>query len=84
MATQTTKGAWQAMAMLGPHLVAGTTEPGGPLDDNCALQIRGQEYRFLAAEDGAKAHKLFWEGEKLHHEYLYPTEDFHALSTLIS
>ncbi len=54
------------------------------LDDNCAFQIRGQEYRFLAAEDDAKAHKLFWEGEKLHHEYLYPTEDFHALSTLIS
>ena len=53
------------------------------LDDNCAIQVRGQEYRFLAAEDGAKAHKLFWEGEKLHHEYLYPTEDFHALSTLI-
>jgi hypothetical protein len=45
-------------------------------------QVRGQEYRFLATEDGAKAHKLFWEGEKLHYEYLYPAEDFHALSTL--
>src|SRR6059058_5642219 len=54
------------------------------LDDNCALQVRGQEYRFLATEEGAKAHKLFWEGEKLHHEYLDPTEEFHALSTLIS
>lgn len=53
------------------------------LDDNCALQIRGQEYRFLATEDDAKAHKLFWEGEKLHHEYLYPSEDFHVLSALI-
>ncbi len=46
------------------------------LDDHCAIQIRGHEYKILAWVDGAKAHRIFWVGDSCHHEYIDRQEVF--------
>lgn len=54
------------------------------LDDMCALQVRGQEYKIIAAEDGMVAHKIYWEGTQLHHERIKPSQYFQQLQQLMS
>ena len=52
------------------------------LDDVCALQIRGQEYRVVANEEGAVAHKIYWDHDQFHHNIIQPSEEFHPLDSL--
>ena len=66
------------------HMMKSTPGIGIGLDDMCALQIRGQEYKIIAAEDGMVAHKIYWEGEQFHHERIEPTQNFQPLEQLIS
>ena len=61
------------------------TTPGSGigLDDLCALQIRGQEYRFVVAENGMVAHKIYWKDEQFHHEHMQPSQDFQPIQQLM-
>ncbi|HEY0868538.1 MAG TPA: Type 1 glutamine amidotransferase-like domain-containing protein [Fimbriimonas sp.] len=60
------------------------SEPGVgvALDDNCAIQIRGEEYRILASQPGAVAHRVQWIEGILHERQLPPHTDFRSLDAV--
>ena len=54
------------------------------LDDCCAIQIRGDEYRLLASIPDVGAHLVYRQGEQILREFLPPHDDFRPLSELQS
>lgn len=54
------------------------------LDDLCALQIRGQEYRVVAAQEGMVAHKIYWKDDQLQHELIQPSSDFRPIQRMVT
>jgi dipeptidase E len=56
--------------------------PGIGIDDCCAIQIRGGEYRILSSAAGARAHRIEWRGGGLDESILEPHPDFRPLSDL--
>ncbi|MGV3617554.1 MAG: Type 1 glutamine amidotransferase-like domain-containing protein [Fimbriimonas sp.] len=55
---------------------------GVGLDDECAIQIRGEEYRILASQPDAQAHLLFSEGGAVRYAPIPPHDDFRPLENL--
>lgn len=55
---------------------------GIALDDGCALQVKGDEYRILASLEGAVAHRITWRGQILEERTLAPTLSFQPIETL--
>ncbi|MFZ4508950.1 MAG: Type 1 glutamine amidotransferase-like domain-containing protein [Fimbriimonas sp.] len=49
------------------------------LDDGCAIQIRDDEYRILASQEGSVAHRIEWVEGQLAERILGPHADFRAL-----
>lgn len=56
--------------------------PGLGLDDGCAIQIRGDDYRILAAMPGSVAHRIEWRNGALDERALEPHDDFRPLISL--
>ena len=56
--------------------------PGIALDDCCAIQIRGDEYRILASIPAAIAHRIEWKHGILHEDAIEPHEDFRPLTEI--
>jgi dipeptidase E len=56
--------------------------PGVGLDDCCAIQIKGDEYRILASAPGACAHLIEWTDGKLLEKTLLPHDDFRPIEGL--
>lgn len=56
--------------------------PGLGLDDGCAIQVRGNQYRILASLPGSVAHRVEWVGGGLEERTLEPHVDFRDLSGL--
>lgn len=54
------------------------------LDDCCAIQIRGEEYRILASEPESVAHRLFSENGEVTYAILTAHADFRSLDALRS
>ena len=52
------------------------------LDDCCAIQIRGEEYRILASMEGAVAHMLSKRGDEVVITEMQPHSDFRELASL--
>lgn len=55
---------------------------GVGLDDGCAIQIRGDEYRILASQPESKAHLLFSRDGAVDYTPMPPHDDFRAIETL--
>jgi dipeptidase E len=55
---------------------------GVGLDDDCALQIRGDQYRIIASQPGAIGHLLYSEGGNVREQDLPPHDDFRPLDDL--
>ncbi|AIE87009.1 Type 1 glutamine amidotransferase-like domain-containing protein [Fimbriimonas ginsengisoli] len=55
---------------------------GVGLDDACAIQIRGEEYRILASQPGAVAHLMFSENGMVREAEMPPHNDFRPLNRL--
>jgi len=55
---------------------------GVGLDDCCAIQVRGDEYRILASEPNSVGHLLFSENGQVREQVLPPHEDFRPLHAL--
>lgn len=55
---------------------------GVGLDDGCAIQIRGDEYRILTSQPDSKAHLLFSEGGEVRYAPMPPHDDFRAIESL--
>lgn len=56
--------------------------PGVGLDDGCAIQIRGDEYRILSSMEGSVAHRIEWRDDRLEERVLEPHADFRVLANL--
>ncbi len=52
------------------------------LDDCCAIQVRGDEYRLLGSQPDVKGHLMFRKGKDIVHEILEVHDDFRPLSEL--
>lgn len=55
---------------------------GVGLDDGCAIQIRGEEYRILASQPESKAHLLFSVDGEVRYTEMPPHDDFRAIKNL--
>ncbi|MDR3692535.1 MAG: Type 1 glutamine amidotransferase-like domain-containing protein [Fimbriimonas sp.] len=55
---------------------------GVGLDDCCAIQIKGDEYRFLVASDDSMAHLMFHQDGQVVHRVIEPHNDYRHLSEL--
>lgn len=55
---------------------------GVGLDDGCAIQVKGDQYRILSAEVGSQAHLLFSENGEVRHTVMPPHDDFRAIADL--
>jgi dipeptidase E len=64
------------------QMMRGETGVGLALDDNCAIQVRNTDYRILAAQPGAVAHRIEWRNGVLDEVTLAPHEDFRPLASL--
>jgi dipeptidase E len=64
------------------EMMRGEQGAGVGLDDCCAIQIRGSEYRILASQEGAVAHRIQWVEGALLENNLAPHEDFRPISHL--
>ena len=63
-------------------MMVGETGVGVGLDDCCAIQIRGDEYRFLSSAEGACAHVLTKEDGSVTAKTVNPHDDFRPLASL--
>lgn len=61
----------------------GRDDVGLGLDDLCAIQIRGDEYRIVAAGPEARAHLFRWEGGALVERRLEPDARFRPIGPLL-
>ncbi len=52
------------------------------LDDNCAIHVRGEEFRILASQPNAVAHRIQWVEGALQEESLVPHDAFRPLHEL--
>jgi len=52
------------------------------LDDCCAIQIQGNQYRLLASSPDSGAHLIYRKNQELIQEFLCPHDDFRPLSEL--
>lgn len=64
------------------QMMKGEQGAGVGVDDCCAIQIRGEEYRILSTESGSVAHRIEWVQGKLVENELPPHDDFRPLSFL--
>lgn len=64
------------------EMMKGERGPGVGLDDGCAIQIRGDEYRILASMEGSVAHRIEWRDGALDERTLEPHDDFRLLASL--
>lgn len=64
------------------EMMRGVPGAGVGLDDGCAIQIRGDEYRILAVDGGSKAHLLFSSGGVVKEADLPAHGDFRPLDAL--
>ncbi len=55
---------------------------GVGLDDGCAIQIRGDEYRILASQPNSQAHLLFSVNGEVSYTPITPHDDFRAIKDL--
>ena len=53
------------------------------LDDCMAIQIRDDEYRFLASADDSRAHIIYRTGDEIVHEIMESHDDFRPLTDLL-
>lgn len=53
--------------------------PGIGVDDGCAIQIKGDQYRILSSLPGSIAHRIEWVNGSLEERYMPPHEDFRPL-----
>jgi dipeptidase E len=64
------------------EMMKGESGTGVGLDDGCAIQIRGDEYRILSSIPDSVAHRIEWVKGALQERSLPPHEDFRALTNL--
>jgi len=64
------------------EMMKGERGAGVGIDDCCAIQIRGEEYRILASAPDSIAHRVEWVQGKLLENELPPHDDFRPLSFL--
>lgn len=55
---------------------------GVGLDDCCAIQIQGDNYRILSSMEGSVGHRIEWINRELKEQVLTAHDDFRALDTL--
>jgi hypothetical protein len=53
------------------------------LDDNCAIQILGENYRIVASNSESVARRIEWINGQISEIILEPHEDFRPLRTLL-
>ena len=56
--------------------------PGIGLDDGCAIQIKGDQYRILSSMEGSVAHRIEWGHGVLKESVMEPHEDFRPLAEI--
>ena len=64
------------------RMMAGETGVGVGLDDCCAIQIRDDDYRFIASRNDVGAHLIYRRNQEMVHEYMEPHDDFRPLTSL--
>jgi dipeptidase E len=64
------------------EMMKGERGPGVGVDDGCAIQIRGDDYRIIASMPDSVAHRMEWQDGTLHERILEPHEDFRPLTSL--
>lgn len=64
------------------QLMKRTSGVGIALDDNCALEIVGNTYRFINSQPNAGAKRVYWTEGKLHTEKMSLSETFFPLHSL--
>jgi len=60
-----------------------TTEVGIALEDCCALEVVGNEYRILISKPQAKAYKCYWKAGKYHQDVIPQLKEFSPLESLL-
>lgn len=64
------------------EMMRGESGCGIGLDDCCAIQVQGDQYRILASQPGSIAHRIEWTGDRLLENSLSPHDDFRPLTYL--
>lgn len=60
-----------------------TAEIGIALEDCCALEVVGNEYRILISKTQAKAYKCYWKAGKYHQDVIPQLKEFSPLESLL-
>jgi dipeptidase E len=64
------------------EMMASESGTGIGLDDGCAIQIRGNDYRILGSMPECIAHRIEWKQGRLVASALEPHDDFRPIATL--
>lgn len=64
------------------EMMRGEQGPGIGLDDGCAIQIQGTQYRILASMPGSVAHRMENKNGEVEQRVLEPHDDFRPLAAI--
>jgi dipeptidase E len=64
------------------RMVADSDDIGIALDDNCAIEVNGDQFRILKSQTSAKAYKIFMNGKKIVKAELNNSDSYNPISHL--